>query len=174
VSRGIAAGTLLLGTSGLSGPVLRSERQAGWLLDFCGVGGGLRVTAACGAVGLYGLLFGAAHGLLVGWFLGGGPQLLIRLGLGAALCGGTLGMVACCATRSAVRGDKKDGNRVHRLLIFGLLALGLAAGLSWALKEWVLVVWVLLAVVLTVRTAATLMPSGRWLRLQQERQQGDA
>lgn len=170
VSLGILFGPLLLGACGLSGPVLRSERQARWLLDACGLSGGIRVLTASLAVALWGMFFAGLHGLLVGWLLEASSADELRLCFGAILTGASLGVVASSCVRWAHRGDKKDGDRV---LLAMLLCLVGGAVTTWLLHEAVLGLFGISALAMAGRAATSALPSGRWLRLRHERQQGD-
>ena len=170
VSLGILYAPLLLGACGLSGPVLRSERQSRFLIEVCSVGGGMRVLAAALAVALFSSLMGGVNALLIGWLLDGSSALLIRLAGGVMVSGAALGAVASCCVRWAQRGDKKDTDRVFVAMLLCIIG---GAVLTWLLHELVIGVFVLVALLMLERAASAATPKGRWLRLRKERQQGD-
>lgn len=168
VTLGVLSGPLLFGACGLAGPVLRSDRQAAWLLEVSGASGGLRVVAAASAVAAFSALSGALFALLTGWLIGGPPTLLLRLAVEVAAQGALLAILACACTRWAQRGDKRDSDRVLMAMLGLILA---AALLSWALHEGVLGAYALLAALLLDRDILRANFQGRWLRLRRQRQQ---
>lgn len=170
VTLGVLSGPLLFGACGLAGPVLRSEKQAAWLLEVSGASGGLRVLATAASVALFGALFGSLFSLLTGWLIGGSPLLLLRLAVEVTAEGALLAIIAVACTRWAQRGDKRDSDRVL-VAMLGLILC--AALLSWAFHESVLGVYLVLAVLLTERLILRANFQGRWLRLRSERQQGE-
>lgn len=170
VTLGVLSGPLLFGACGLAGPVLRSEKQASWLLEVSGASGGLRVLATAAAVALLGALFGLPFSLLAGWLIGGSPLLLLRLAVEATAEGALLAIIATACMRWAQRGDKRDSDRVLLAMLCLILC---AALLSWTFHESVLGVYLVLAALLTERLIVRANFQPRWLRLRSERQQGE-
>lgn len=170
VMLGVLSAPLLLGACGLAGPVLRSEQQAVWLLEICGVRGANRVLGSVLPVALYTALLGTLAGLCVGWLLDGTPRLLLRLSIGAFLESVALGIIASAGLRFTQRGDKKDGDRLLILILFLIFG---AALLTWLLHEVVVGIYCATAIFFFNRAAASASPRGRWLRLRQERRQGE-
>lgn len=168
---GVLSAPLLLGACGLAGPVLRSEQQASWLLEICGLRGARRVLGTVLPVALFTTLLGTLAGIGVGWLLAGTPQLLLRLGTGAFLQGAAIGVIASTGLRFTQRGDKKDSDRLLLLILFLIFC---AALLTWVLHEVVIGAYWAAAIVFFDRAAASASPRGRWLRLRQERRQGEA
>ncbi len=170
VSLGVLSVTLLLGLCGLAAPVLRSERQAEWLLAVCRVPGSTRAYATALVVVSIGLVLGTLHALAVVGLLGGDARLLIRL-LADSVCAGiTLGVVACGLMRWAQRGTEKDTDRSLIALLGAILSLPI---LVWMFHELALVFYVVVGFWLLVGAVTSVTPSGRWLRLRREREQGE-
>lgn len=174
ISLGVLAGVLLLGLSGVAGPIRRSEREAEWLLQVCGTSGAQRIWAGALAIGLLGVLLGALHGLLLSWLLDGDWRLLLRLGSVAMAAGMIVGVIGFCLVRWAQRGTKADSDRLLLAQLFTLLVWVL---LTWMFHELALLCGLLSAfwMLLWATTAATpsATASGRWLRLRREREKGD-
>jgi len=170
VSMGVASVTLLLGLTGVAGPVVRSERQADWLLSVCRISGMQRALAVALAVALCGLLLGLVHGLLLGWFLNGNSRLLLRLSAATSGAGLLLGVIASSTIRWAQRGTEKDSDRI---LIALLVLLPIVGVLAWMFHELALLFHLVIAVWLLLRAEQATNPTGRWQRLQREREHGE-
>jgi hypothetical protein len=144
LSLGALAPAVLIASSSLTGPILRTERQASWLLDVCGTSARVRALTAALAVAACGLAEGLIHGAVVSWLLGLGGGAALRLIGGAALAGVELGVIAACCVRWAMRHGGRDGARIV-LSVLATIAFAVAA--VAALRELALAVWATLALI---------------------------
>jgi hypothetical protein len=113
----------------LTGPVLRSEADAEWVLSVCGTTVRRRRAAAVSVLMLAGGVLGLLAGALLGLAdePGNGPAHLVMVAA-LAIGGAGISAVTEAAVRWSTRGTGRDGGRV----VLSLLAvIGLAEGLLW-------------------------------------------
>lgn len=170
ISLGVLSFTLLLGLCGITGPVLRSERQAEWLLAVCRVPGSIRVAATALVLALCGATLGALHAVPVAWLLGADSRLWFRLLADSVGAGITLGVVSCGLVRWAQRGTEKDTDRLLIVLVSAILS---SVIMVWMFHEWALAFYVVAGFWLLAGATSSVTPSGRWLRLRREQEQGE-
>jgi hypothetical protein len=125
-----AVAPAVLGSLGLAGALLRTERQARWLLDVTGTPQGAPGGAAALALASWGLFFGLLHG--VGVVLLGGASPAGRIVAGAVAAGATLAASAALCRRWADRGTGQDTGRV---LVAGLVISAATTALVAAGRE---------------------------------------
>lgn len=169
VSLGVLSVLLLIGLAGVAGPVVRSEREASWLLSVCQRTGLFCALAVVLAVSCYGVLLGILNGVIIGLFFDGQFPFLLRvIGIGAA-AGFTVGMIAASGVRFAQRGTDKD---VDRLLLVLSIVIPVSGVLVWMFHELSLLFLLLIGFGLLLRSEQTSTPMGRWQRLLRERELG--
>ncbi len=169
VALGVLSVVLLLGLSGVAGPVVRSERQAGWLLLVCQRSGWFCALAVVLSVSCYGVLLGVLYGVLVGFFLDANLSFVLRLALLGCAAGVTVGMMAASSVRYAQRGTEKDVDRLLLVLALLIPALGV---LVWMFRELSLLFLLVIGLALLLRAEQASTPTGRWQRLLRERELG--
>lgn len=129
------APAIAAGAAGLAGPVLRSERDARWLLDVSGASPAVRVAGATLALAAAGAVYGAAHGAATGAIAGASWRAASRLAAEAAWIGAALAAASSCVLRRAFRGDGRDPARaVLAVLAIAVLAIAAIRALgAWSL-----------------------------------------
>ena len=139
LSLSLLSPALILGSAGLSGPLLRIEAQLGWLLAVSGVSRRTEQLARLAPLALTGLSLATLHAGALVLALRLSLQLGLELVLLEAAAALLLSLVVSWLARWAVRGDGSDAGR----LLFGVsgLLLGATASLIWfgpvALLGWV-------------------------------------
>jgi hypothetical protein len=120
-------------TATLTGPVLRAEAGAEWVLSVCGTKARLRRAAAVSiltaAGGVLGLLSGALLGLA--GETGNGPAYLVLVAA-LAIGGAAMAAVTEAAVRWSTRNAGRDGGRVVLSLV---AVIGLAEGALWLVES---------------------------------------
>lgn len=168
IALGVLSVVLLLALCGLAGPLVRTERQAEWLLTVCHRNGWFSSLALCCALSICGGMFGILHGTLLALLLDADGMCWLRLCASEAAMGVVIALLASGCVRLAVRGNDKD---TERLLLSLCVLVPLCAVLVWMFHELSLLFLLITALGLFVRADQVRHPSGRWQRLVREREQ---
>lgn len=170
VTVGVLSVVLMLTLCSFSGPILRTERRAEWLLIVCRASGSLRVSAMTLLLSGLGALFSVLFAIPLGFFLGSHSQALLRLLTLCLSAGITIGMLASGISRLTLRGTEQDLDRLLIALIVTLMMIGIG---TWMLGSWSILCFLLGGLWLLTLSISVTSPVSRWHRLRREREQGE-
>lgn len=168
ISLGVLSVTLLLGLSGLAGPVVRCAQHADWLFQVCQRDGRFCLLAEVCALSICGVTLGLLHGILLVLLVGADGARWLPVCASSAALGLLVAVQTGSFVRLALRGNEKDTDRLL-LWLCGLIPLGPV--LLWMFHELGLLFLLLLATFMYLRAERQASPKGRWQRLLREREQ---